>query len=84
MTTRRHHCRRCGKSVCNKCSANMQSLSRQDPKTIFRICDACDTEIENFRLKKNHDEIIRAQAEQIEMLKVSIESADSRKTILKE
>jgi hypothetical protein len=50
MTQRRHHCRRCGKSVCNKCSANMKPLSRQDPKTLYRVCDACDTEIENFKV----------------------------------
>lgn len=60
MTIRRHHCRRCGKSVCNKCSANMKPLSRSDPKTIYRLCDGCDTELENFKLKKNHDEIIKA------------------------
>ena len=62
----------------------MKALSRDDQKTLNRICDACDTEIENFKLKKNHDEIIKAQAEQIEVLKVSIETADNRKTILKE
>jgi FYVE zinc finger len=61
LTIRRHHCRKCGKSVCNKCSANMKALSRQDAKTtLYRICDKCDTEMENFKLKKNHDEIIKA------------------------
>jgi hypothetical protein len=50
MTQRRHHCRRCGKSVCTKCSANMKPLSRQDAKTVYRVCDACDTEIENFKV----------------------------------
>jgi len=50
LTQRRHHCRRCGKSVCNKCSANMKPLSRQDTKTLYRVCDACDTEIENFKV----------------------------------
>jgi hypothetical protein len=50
MTIRRHHCRRCGKSVCSKCSGNMKPLSKSDQKTAYRICDACDTEIENFKV----------------------------------
>jgi hypothetical protein len=48
------------------------------------VCDGCDTELENFKLKQNHDEIIRAQAEQIELLKVSIEAAEAKKNILRE
>lgn len=97
LTQRRHHCRRCGKSVCNKCSANMKPLSRQDAKTMYRVCDACDTEIENFKvlrhpypifcslqLRKNHDEILRTQSDMIEVLKVSIETADQKKALLRE
>lgn len=62
----------------------MKPLSRSDQKTLYRVCDRCDTELENYKLKKNHDEIIKAQEEQIEVLKVSIEAADSRKTILRD
>jgi hypothetical protein len=62
----------------------MKPLSRADPKTLYRLCDACDTDLENCKLKKNHDEIIAAQKEQIEVLKLAIESADARKTILKD
>jgi len=79
MTIRRHHCRRCGKSVCSKCSGNMKPLSRGDQKTAYRICDACDTEIENFKLKKNHDEIIATQVELIEVLGASLEQAEQRR-----
>jgi hypothetical protein len=65
MTIRRHHCRKCGKSVCSKCSAQLKPLSKADvaSKTAYRVCDGCDTELENFKLKQNHDEIIKAQAE---------------------
>jgi hypothetical protein len=28
----------------------MKPLSRQDAKTVYRVCDACDTEIENFKV----------------------------------
>jgi hypothetical protein len=50
-SNRRHHCRRCGKSVCNKCSANQKALSKSDSKTLYRICDACDTEIQNYKVR---------------------------------
>jgi|LauGreDrversion4_2_1035121.scaffolds.fasta_scaffold311694_2 hypothetical protein len=62
----------------------MKALSRSDSKTLYKICDACDTDLENTKLKKNHDEIIVAQRDQIEVLKVAIESAEARKSILKE
>ena len=57
-------------------------MSRSDQKTAYRICDACDTEIENFKLKKNHDEIISTQVELIEVLSASLEQADQRKAYL--
>jgi hypothetical protein len=37
-----------------------------------------------FQLRKNHDEILRTQADMIEVLKVSIETADQKKALLKE
>jgi hypothetical protein len=40
--------------------------------------------MENYKLKKNHDEIIVAQREQIEVLKLAIESTEARKAILRE
>lgn len=62
LTIRRHHCRKCGKSVCSKCSAQLKVLSKQDQltKQAYRVCDGCDTELENFKLKRNHDDIIKA------------------------
>lgn len=47
---RRHHCRRCGKSVCQKCSMTKRYLSKSDKKTLYRICDFCDTKLSNFKV----------------------------------
>eukprot|EP00347_Sterkiella_histriomuscorum_P016764 403351941 len=82
-THRRHHCRRCGKSVCGKCSNNEKPLSRSDQKKLYRVCDQCDTELQNFTLKKNLDDILTAQKEQIDILNVQIEEMDEVKTNLK-
>ena len=44
----RHHCRRCGRSVCENCSKdNKLQLSQNDPN-LYRCCDACAARIENL------------------------------------
>ena len=44
----RHHCRKCGKAVCDECSKNNNlQLSQNDPK-LYRCCDECAAEIENL------------------------------------
>jgi len=45
ISNKRHHCKRCGKSVCSKCSLNQRPLSKKDLKTIYRVCDYCDTDL---------------------------------------
>ena len=47
---RKHHCRRCGRCCCSECTQNKRMLSKSD-KSIFRICDLCDTKIENFEVR---------------------------------
>lgn len=43
----RHHCRRCGLSVCGLCSAApKRRLSKIDKKK-YRVCDECDTLMAN-------------------------------------
>ena len=51
-------CKRCGKSVCEKCSVNERALAKKDPTT-YKICDACDTAIDNFALRKAYDKLLR-------------------------
>ena len=43
------HCKRCSKSVCDTCSQNKRRLSRKDKKE-YRVCDRCDTIIDNFQI----------------------------------
>lgn len=53
------HCKRCAKSVCEVCSLSRRVLSRSD-KEQHRVCDQCDTEMDNFKLKENHKEVLEA------------------------
>ena len=39
-------CKRCGNSVCAKCSKNKRQVARLDP-VAYVICDKCDTELDN-------------------------------------
>lgn len=47
------NCKRCGRAVCDQCSDQRRQLALQDT-TLHRICDKCDTEMDNFRLRRNH------------------------------
>ena len=42
-------CKRCGNSVCNKCSKNKRPIARLDPVS-YTVCDKCDTELDNVSL----------------------------------
>ena len=53
------HCKRCGKSICQVCSEGRRRLSRADPE-VHRVCDMCDAELDNFKLKQNHEEVLAA------------------------
>ena len=77
------HCKRCGKSICQVCSEGRRRLSRTDPE-LHRVCDMCDTEMDNFKLKQNHEEVLTAQMEKIEVLNNQIEQLDNDKQKLHE
>lgn len=41
LTRRRHHCRKCGKLVCDRCSSQRCSLPASVAGKKERVCDAC-------------------------------------------
>ncbi|XP_046971190.1 zinc finger FYVE domain-containing protein 26 homolog isoform X2 [Vanessa cardui] len=64
MIIRRHHCRRCGRVVCQGCSRNKMQVPTYPSGVKFRVCDDCFTqtmnkksssERENMMLSSNSD-----------------------------
>ena len=53
LLTLKHHCRKCGKQVCDACSKNKRRLSRLE-KTKYKVCDECDTLMSNYNFTRMH------------------------------
>ena len=53
------NCKRCGRAVCDSCSDQKRQLAKDDT-TAYRVCDKCDTEMDNYRLKRNHEDVLAA------------------------
>ena len=41
LTTRRHHCRHCGRLLCSKCSAKEMPIMKYSLAKPVRVCDVC-------------------------------------------
>jgi hypothetical protein len=46
---RRHHCRNCGKCVCDTCSREKVRIIRLDPRALFKVCTPCANHIKDNR-----------------------------------
>lgn len=46
---RRHHCRNCGKCVCEICSRDKVRILRIDANKLFKVCNPCAVEIKDSR-----------------------------------
>jgi hypothetical protein len=44
MFSRKHHCRACGKCVCEKCSREKVRINRIDSKSLLKVCNDCARE----------------------------------------
>ena len=58
------HCKMCAQAVCMVCSDTRRQIS-QDDKEKYRICDECDTKIDNFQLIKSSKLIVELQTNKI-------------------
>lgn len=59
------NCKQCAKSVCEVCSEIKRQLSKEDPEK-YRVCDECDTRMDNCRIQNMVDEIVRMQESKIQ------------------
>ena len=57
MGDRDFFCKQCGFAVCAACSTNKKFLSK-DAKEKYRVCDLCDTKLDNIRLRLNFDKLL--------------------------
>ena len=76
----RHHCRKCFRSVCQKCSNSKRRLAKNDD-TLQRVCDFCDTQLLNAKLEQNQIAILKAQEEQMEMYMTQLQYLDQQKDL---
>lgn len=65
-------CKQCGLAVCGPCSANKKYLSKQADEK-FRVCDLCDTKIDNIKLRNTYDKFVELKEQKIEMMSELIE-----------
>ena len=72
------HCKKCGKSICAVCSETRRQLSQRDTNA-HRVCDKCDTEMDNFVLKENHERVLTMQISKIDFLQRQVENMDDWK-----
>ncbi len=56
--TKRHHCRKCGSTVCSLCSNQKRRLCKVDKKK-YRVCDVCDTLMSNVNFESMYEGCIR-------------------------
>ena len=77
------NCKRCGSAICETCSDQRRQLAKDDA-ALYRVCDKCDTEMDNFRLQRNHEDVLAAQKTKIEMLNNQLVQLEEDKQKLQE
>ena len=64
--TRDFFCKSCGHAICQHCSNNRRYLSK-DGKEKFRVCDTCDTKLDNVKYRQNMDKLLAVKEEKIKV-----------------
>ncbi|XP_026489637.2 zinc finger FYVE domain-containing protein 26 homolog [Vanessa tameamea] len=58
MIIRRHHCRRCGRVVCQGCSRNKMQVPTYPSGVKFRVCEDCFTQTMNKKSNSERDNMM--------------------------
>ena len=72
------HCKRCAKAICQICSDQKRQLSLDD-KEKYRVCDECDVEMDNQKLKVQFDKLCDKQSKLINRMEEKITELDDTK-----
>lgn len=75
-------CKQCGMAVCGACSQNKKFLSR-DAKEKFRVCDMCDTKLDNNRLRLQYDKFIQVKDDKLKLMENMLKKRKEHKKELK-
>ena len=81
MGDRDFFCKQCGFAVCAACSTNKKFLSK-DAKEKYRVCDLCDTKLDNIRLRLNFDKLLQLKDEKIVMTEKLLQRLREQKIAL--
>lgn len=69
-------------AVCGSCSQNKKYLSR-DAKEKFRVCDMCDTKLDNNRLRLQYDTFISVKDSKVQLMESMLKKRKDHKKDLK-
>lgn len=81
MGTRDFYCKQCGFAVCAACSTNKKYLSK-DGKEKFRVCDLCDTKLDNIKLRLNFEKFLTLKDDKIDMTTQLLARLKDQKKVL--
>ena len=81
MGNRDYFCKHCGIACCATCSTNKKFLSRSSDEK-FRVCDLCDTQLDNIRLRMNFDKLIVLKDEKIALTEKLLKRLKEQKDAL--
>jgi hypothetical protein len=70
-----NYCKRCANAVCGPCATEYRQLSLKNTDK-YRVCDSCAFKMDNYAMQNNHEEVISAQMQKIELLNAMIEGID--------
>ena len=83
MKKGRHHCRRCARTVCDRCRQNKRRLSKNDKQEQL-VCDQCDFEIGNYLVALINDNIQRMQENVTQQVVVRNQQLDKEVRLYRE